>query len=117
MKSIVAVAVGGAIGSALRYAAQKTFNASFPVGTLAVNTLGCFLAGLILALAAKGLNTQAQLLLMTGFCGGFTTFSAFSVENVQMIMAGRWMTALFYSFISIAGGLLATFTGYKIFNA
>ena len=117
MKAVIAVAVGGAIGSVLRYAVQKNFNASFPAGTIAVNLAGCFLAGLIWAFAVKGLNTQAQLLLMTGFCGGFTTFSAFSVENVQMIIAGRWMTALFYSFISIAGGLLATFTGYKIFNA
>lgn len=117
MKPVIAVAVGGAIGSVLRYAVQKKFNVSFPAGTLAVNLTGCFLAGWLLALTGKGLSPGAHLFLMTGFCGGFTTFSAFSVENLQMMISGRWVSAAFYLFTSVAGGLLATFTSYKIFSS
>lgn len=117
MKPVIAVAVGGAIGSVLRYAVQKRFNVSFPAGTLAVNLVGCFLAGWLLTLTGKDSGSGVQLFLMTGFCGGFTTFSAFSVENIQMMISGKWVTAVFYLFLSIAGGLLATFTSYKIFRS
>ena len=116
MKQVAIVAFGGAAGSLLRYGVQKLLNAAFPFGTLAVNIVGCFLAGWLLALAAKELNLYFYLFLMTGFCGGFTTFSAFSVESLQLIIAGRWLLFSTYSFISIAGGFLATFTGFKIFS-
>lgn len=117
MMQMALVAVGGAVGSVLRYALQKALNASFPTGTLAVNVLGCFAIGLLWALANKGLAEPKRLLLMTGFCGGFTTFSAFSLEGVQMLTAGRWTVFFLYSSSSVACGLLATFIGYKIFSA
>lgn len=114
---MILVAVGGAAGSMLRYAAQKTFNLSFPTGTLGVNLLGCFLAGCLWALSAKGMNAQNQLLLTTGFCGGFTTLSAFSVDGVQMMTTGRWAPFFAYLLASVAGGFAATFFGFKIFHS
>lgn len=116
MKQVMAVAAGGAMGSVLRYVAQKNLNASFPIGTLIVNITGCFLAGILWALLAKASNDTLSLLLMTGFCGGFTTLSAFSVDGVQMLTTGCWLAFFLYTTGSIAGGMLATFFGYKIFT-
>ena len=116
MMQVLTVAAGGAIGSVLRYGVQKMFNLSFPFGTFAVNIVGCFLAGWLMALIIKGLNQSLFLFLMTGFCGGFTTFSAFSTESIQMILTERWIHFSLYIIASVAGGLLATFLGYKIFS-
>ncbi|MDQ6609676.1 MAG: fluoride efflux transporter CrcB [Bacteroidota bacterium] len=116
MMNVFAVAIGGATGSVLRYAIQKQLNASFPLGTLLVNIAGCFLIGVLWALCTKGLEEQKRLLLMTGFCGGFTTFSAFTLEGIQMMMAARWVVFFLYTGSSIAFGLLANFLGYKIFS-
>ncbi len=115
MIQLTAVALGGAAGSILRYGVQKAFNASFPSGTMLVNLIGCFLIGILWAVL-KQPDEQKKLLLMTGFCGGFTTFSAFTLEGVQLITSGRWSVALLYTTASVVGGLLATFIGYKIFN-
>ena len=113
---VVAVAAGGALGSLLRYGVQKMFNLHFPFGTFAVNLIGCFVAGWLMAAFSKGINPQVFLFLMTGFCGGFTTFSAFSAESIQMVFADRWIQFSIYIIASVAGGLLATFLGYKIFS-
>lgn len=117
MMQILLIAIGGAAGSVLRYAVQKVLNTSFPTGTLVINITGCFLIGLLWALVNKGLDEQKRLLLMTGFCGGFTTFSAFSLEALMMMTAGRWVSFFFYTFCSVACGLLATFLGYKILSS
>ncbi|HZH63455.1 MAG TPA: fluoride efflux transporter CrcB [Flavisolibacter sp.] len=116
MIQLAAVALGGATGSVLRYGIQKVFNTSFPSGTLLVNITGCFLIGVLLA-TVKPSDEQKRLLLMAGFCGGFTTFSTFTLEGIQMMMNSRWATAFLYTAASVAGGLLATFLGYKIFNS
>ena len=116
MMQVVAVAAGGALGSLLRFGVQKMFNLHFPYGTFAANILGCFLAGWFLALFSRGINQTLFLFLMTGFCGGFTTFSAFSVESLQMILADRWVHFSIYVIASVAGGLLASFLGYKFFS-
>lgn len=115
MIQLAAVALGGAAGSVLRYGVQKTFNASFPFGTLLVNVIGCFLIGMLWA-TLRHEDEEKRLLLMTGFCGGFTTFSAFTLEGVQMMTSGRWTAFFLYTISSVACGLLATFLGYKIFN-
>ncbi len=112
---VLMVAVGGAVGSVVRYGIQKSLNLSFPTGTLTVNIIGCFFIGVLWALSIKGLDEQKRLLLMTGFCGGFTTFSAFTLESIQMVIAGRWAVFFLYTLSSVACGLLATFFGYKIF--
>ncbi len=116
MIQLLLIAIGGAAGSVLRYTIQKAWNASFPAGTLAVNIFGCFLIGLLWALANKGMDEQKRLLLMTGFCGGFTTFSAFSLEGLTMITAGRWTAFFIYTICSVVCGLLATFIGFKLFS-
>jgi fluoride exporter len=116
MIQVVVVAAGGALGSVLRFSIQKVFNLDFPYGTFAVNIIGCFLAGCFFALFNKGINASLFLFLMTGFCGGFTTFSAFSTESVQMILADRWIHFSLYIIASLTVGLLATFLGFKIFS-
>lgn len=118
MIQVAAIAIGGAAGSVLRYGVQKAFNvSSFPAGTLLVNIFGCLLIGMLWALFGKDGNEQKRLLLMTGFCGGFTTFSAFTLEGLQMVMAGRWAVFFLYTTGSVVCGLAATFLGYKIFNS
>lgn len=93
---VLLVAAGGAAGSALRYLAIETvksqLGADFPWGTLAVNALGSFLLGAILAASAPGgpISSDARLLLGTGVMGGFTTCSTFSAESFALLEGGRW---------------------------
>jgi fluoride exporter len=111
----LAVAAGGAAGSLLRYLMQRYLNTSFPLGTLLVNLSGCLLIGLFWGwLGKSSFSETTRLLLMTGLCGGFTTFSAFSQETIGLMQQGKWPSAFFYCLVSVAGGLLATFAGYKI---
>ncbi len=117
IKNFLLVGFGGAVGSILRYSVQRFFNTSIPYGTLMVNLAGCFLIGLFWGLVSKNsLAQSSSLLLMSGFCGGFTTFSAFTYEGVQMMHDNRWILLAGYIGASVFGGLLATFTGYKLTN-
>lgn len=114
--NLLLVGAGGAAGSMLRYGCQRWLNAGFPTGTLLVNLLGCLLIGLLSGwLAGPGKELQ-RLLLVTGFCGGFTTFSAFTADGISLLQQGRWLSFAFYSGISVAGGLAATFIGFKLTN-
>ncbi|MEO5620574.1 MAG: fluoride efflux transporter CrcB [Cypionkella sp.] len=104
--TILQVALGGAIGASLRYlsnvSAMRIFGPGFPAGTLFVNILGSFAMGvLIVALAKKG-GTHLAPLLMTGILGGFTTFSAFSLDSFTLWERGETLTALAY----VAGSLI-----------
>ena len=95
------VAIGGAIGSVGRYAcsglAARAFGESFPWGTILVNVLGSFVIGLVAALAAPEgrlfLPANARLFLMFGICGGFTTFSSFSLQTLNLMRDGAWVWA------------------------
>jgi CrcB protein len=116
MKQILLVFVGGGLGSALRYMISKSFNGYFQhfyLGTFLVNMIGCLLIGLILGLSARNnFFTQSQtLLLATGFCGGFTTFSAFAFEKHTLLNAGELLHFSFYTISSIAVGILAVVLG------
>jgi CrcB protein len=97
---ILAVAVGGAVGCCLRYlttlGAARIAGVGFPLGTLVVNVLGCLLAGLLFGLAEEraAFPPIVRILVMTGFLGGFTTFSAFSLETVNLFRDGSWAIAL-----------------------
>jgi CrcB protein len=109
------VALGGAAGSVLRYLCSRSLNTlSFPLGTLLINVLGCLVIGLLWGLFTRHVNEGLRLLLITGFCGGFTTFSTFTYEGIHMIQEARWTTFIVYTVISVAVGLAATFIGYKL---
>ena len=108
--------LGGALGTIARYGLQKSFNhPNFPYGTLVVNVSGCLLIGILWGFAIRNQwNESLRLFLMTGFCGGFTTFSAFSNESVQMLHDSRWLTFALYLTASLLSGILATMIGYKL---
>lgn len=120
LKNFLIVGLGGGAGSMLRYAVQKIFNAqsaaTFPAGTLLVNISGCFLIGIFWSLASRSLawNEEMKLLLMTGFCGGFTTFSAFTLEGIGLLKENKMALFLIYLITSVVGGLVATFIGIRI---
>jgi CrcB protein len=114
MYNIILVALGGAAGSVLRFVVARSLNLNFPTGTLLVNLSGCFLIGILWGLFARNVDEGKRLLLITGFCGGFTTFSSFTLEGMRMIMDNRLLAFTFYTCISVIGGLLLTFFGYKL---
>ena len=119
MKSFLFVGLGGSIGAMLRYFITVTWKTgSFPFNTLLINIIGCLLIGIVLALSEKTnfVTENTKLFLATGICGGFTTFSAFSLENFQLLKTGEYLTAGFYIFTSVAACIMATFIGFKIIN-
>lgn len=105
-KSIVMVGLGGAAGSILRYLSflliSRFAETIFPVATFSVNFLGSFLIGLLIGFFEKHTlaNGDMKLLLVTGFCGGFTTFSTFALDNINLLQSGHVSTALSYSLFS-----------------
>lgn len=120
MKQVLLVGLGGAAGSVLRYLTTLTtltyYTTSFPLVTFIVNVAGCFIAGLIFGLITQE-TTEAQnlkVLFITGFCGGFTTFSAFALENVKLMNSGNSAMAILYTALSIAAGLLAVWIGLVV---
>ena len=121
MKSFLLVFLGGGLGSGLRYlisSAMNQYSKVLPYGTFTVNMLGCLLIGLILGYAQKEntLTSNQTLLLATGFCGGFTTFSAFANENLELIKNGGIFNLSLYTFGSIIVGVLAVFIGFYLTN-
>src|SRR5690606_27177284 len=92
---------------------RKHFHGTFPLATLIVNLFGCFLIGLLVGMLIRrsDTNNQLRLLLITGFCGGFTTFSAFASENMQLIANNQWPVALSYTVLSILLGVALVWTG------
>jgi CrcB protein len=120
MKQALIVGLGGAIGSIARWMLgcailHRLPNMKFPLGTFAVNILGCLLIGIIAGLAERRgvFSSDARLFLMTGLCGGFTTFSAFANENVFLLRRGETATALLYIGGSVIMGLLAVWAGFR----
>ena len=106
--------MSGGIGSILRYLIQRSLNATHPWGTFTVNILGCLLIGLLWGLFTRHIDEPKRLLLVTGLCGGFTTFSSFTYEGVQMMMDNRWTAFLVYTTGSVVLGLVATYSGFKL---
>ncbi len=118
MKNLFFIFIGGGIGSICRFLlsnyTQKLYNVSgFPLGTFIVNILGCFLIGILSSHFLKD-NSDLKFLLITGFCGGFTTFSAFSAENYSLWQNGDYIHLILYSLLSIVIGFIAVFIGLYI---
>ncbi len=122
MGAYLAVAVGGAIGSVARFwmtGAMATLTGPrFPWGTLAINILGSFVIGLVagftLTPARMGMHPDLRIFLMTGICGGFTTFSAFSLQTLELIQTGDLVPAFGYILGSVALCLLAVWGGWLL---
>ncbi len=119
MKQLFLVFIGGGTGSIARYLLSKVWNTSttgIPYGTFTANILGSLIIGLILGWAIKNntLSSNTTLLLATGFCGGFTTFSTFAYENHNFIKSGDLMQFAIYAIASFAVGILAVFGGMWI---
>lgn len=115
------VALGGAIGAALRYltnvGAMRLFGAGFPMGTLAVNILGSAAMGVLVVVMAQKGGTRLAPFLMTGLLGGFTTFSAFSLDAVTLYQRGEVFAAAGYILISVVAAIAALFVGMLIGRA
>lgn len=115
MKQVLLVFLGGGVGSALRFLISKELNqlTSIPLGTFLVNVVGSLLIGIILGLGMKQqlFSTNITLLLATGFCGGFTTFSAFSYENQVLLKTGDFLSMGLYTTGTFILGISAVFAG------
>jgi CrcB protein len=122
MGAWVAVAVGGAIGSVARFwlagVMAELTGPRFPWGTLLINVLGSFVIGLVagmtLSPARVGMHPDVRIFLMTGFCGGFTTFSAFSLQTLELLQGGEVVPALGYAIGSVLLCIVATYCGWRL---
>ena len=114
------VGLGGAIGSILRYLASvylsKLVAHAFPLGTFVVNISGCLVIGVVFGLSERfeWFSPEWRLFLATGICGGFTTFSTFAYENIQLLQNGDYKTFFIYSLLSFVFGLLAVLVGMSL---
>lgn len=116
LRAFLLVGFGGFFGSILRYAVSNALNryaVHFPFGTFLVNIAGCFLIGLLFGLGQRNswLQQDAWLILATGFCGGFTTFSSFALEQQTLISKGQYSMTALYAGISLVLGLLVCRAG------
>lgn len=120
IKSLLIVGTGSFIGGAMRYLLSTLMKSvcgqGFPWGTLMVNLLGCFLFGVVFAVFGKSSATDntLYLLLTTGVCGGFTTFSTFANESVQMLQQGNTWGFVGYVATSVVAGLALIALGYGV---
>ena len=117
---IVAVAVGSAVGALARWRAGVWLNAAwpgFPLGTLTVNCVGGLLIGLALVGFERTPNELLRLLLVTGFLGGLTTFSSYSVESLVLIQRGHWALAAGHTLAHVVGALACAALGYRLGQA
>ena len=120
IRSLIIVALGGGMGSALRFLASKfiqdNMSGAFPYPTMAVNIMGCLLIGVFYGLSSRGSlgGDSAKLLLTTGLCGGFTTFSTFCHENLSLMRGGHALATLLYTSGSVVLGFIAVAVGYWI---
>jgi fluoride exporter len=115
-KTLIYIAFGGALGSVLRFLTTMLINKywqnNFPLATLTINIFGCFLIGFLIAcLDTNSANSNLKLLLITGFCGGYTTFSAFGLENVNLLQSQNIFYAILYISASVFLGLTAVWLG------
>lgn len=120
LRSMLMVAIGGAVGSAMRYLTSKAIQDwlpnAFPYGTFAVNLLGCLVIGFLYGLVDRNIlcDSSLKLLLITGLCGGFTTFSTFSNESLSLVQQGHLLYAVLYVGGSVCLGMFMVLIGIKL---
>lgn len=118
MKEVLLVLAGSGVGGVLRYltaCALKNAGVAFPLGTFAANLCGCLFIGFFSTLALKGnISADSKMLLTTGLCGGFTTFSTFMNENLALIRNGEMLQFALYTGLSITLGLAMVWLGMLI---
>ena len=119
LKSILLVALGGALGSVVRYklsgyVLHHTIDWQFPAGTFVVNVIGCFIIGILAGLAVKEdfFSAETRIFLFTGIMGGFTTFSAFGLETFYLLRRGEFLAAGSNVVLSVIVGLFALWVGF-----
>lgn len=118
IKNILLVGMGGFVGSIARYFLSRiNLTVDFyaiPVGTLSVNIIGSFIIGFLTGISEKStiLTQDMRLLLMVGLCGGFTTFSTFTNENLVLMQNGQFLTVFLYTGLSVLLGFGAVYLGY-----
>ena len=117
IKVILLVGLGGGMGSILRYLTALLINKywanAFPLATLIINSIGCFIIGILVSYAAKQpwAGDNFKLFLITGFCGGYTTFSAFAIENLNLMQGNNNLMAFLYIGLSVFMGIAAAWLG------
>lgn len=115
MLKLLFIFLGGGLGSMCRYSISayivKTTSTHFPYATFLANAIGCLLIGLLIGFFQRSQNHLLYLLLVTGFCGGFTTFSTFSNESFHLLRQGFYIHALAYIALSLLTGLTAVAAG------
>lgn len=120
MRKYLYIGIGGFLGAVLRYLIKsiqiENYHGQFPVNTLAVNIVGCFLLAVLLTvtLEMRKMNTDVKLGISTGFIGALTTFSAVCKEISLMVSQGYYFTAFAYWVISVSAGLAFTYWGYYL---
>lgn len=123
IKNLTLIFIGGGLGSICRYLIGKYFSqfkwVDFNLGTLIVNVIGSFLIGLFIGYFLKDESQNQSLYLLTaiGFCGGFTTFSSFSVDQLNLLKSGAYQSFFIYLMLSLVLGLTATFLGLLLTKA
>lgn len=118
MRELVYIFLGGGLGSVLRFLISDNTRrlwhvGTFPMGTFVVNMSGCLLIGALSAYFLKS-ETPLKYLLITGICGGYTTFSTFSAENFSLFQNGNYSMMILYSLLSLIIGILMVFIGFQI---
>jgi CrcB protein len=114
------VGLGGFLGTLARYFSMqwvsRSFQLTFPLGTLLVNILGCFLIGVFWSLSDKNqwFSSDLRLFLSVGFCGGFTTFSTFTADSLMLIRNAQFLHLTGYVLISVVVGIIFTYLGYAL---
>ena len=122
MKELFFVGAGGMLGAILRYLIIKLpiFNLTFPINTFIVNILGCFLVGVLLkysSISNKELSNMINNFMIIGFCGGFTTFSAFSLDSINLLNEGKYLLFLSYMISSSIVGIIFCYIGCLLYTS
>ena len=118
LKQLLLIGLGGFVGSIVRFLVSRLNTRidwlSIPLGTLTVNVVGSFLIGFLIGISEKSpiLTVELRMFLMVGLCGGFTTFSSFTGENLMLMRNGQFLTLFLYTGLSILLGFTAVYLGY-----